>query len=262
MSLEGSIIVTRNDANEKLYGERFTAKQLLNGTVPQPREADSLYRALNAKFHTLGNTGTMYQRAIQQDESKNTLFRNTTMSKPGTLRIPAVRQITGGYGAPLPALPPVQPPSIQTANQITYPTPHQIPQEPPSPIPQQYRSPPHTHHEEKQQQQPSYPPLQAVASPAFTNASAPLPLYAGQQMSFSRDIKGTLPTPPSQNSKPMRAKALYAFTGDQEGDLSFKAGDVIYVIEKTDSQNDWWTGQSKGQLGSVSIKLVLIRIIR
>jgi hypothetical protein len=256
------VIVTRNDANEKLYGERFTAKQLLNGTVPQPREADSLYRALNAKFRNLGNTGAMYQRTIQQDESKTALYRNTTMSKPGTLRIPAVRQITGGYGAPNLALPAPPPPTSQVANpalQIAYPSLHQTAQQPLSPIPQQYRSPPHTkdHHEEKVQHQPNYPPQAAMASPAYTNASAPPPMYAGQRLSFSRDIKTSMPPiSPSQNSKPMKAKALYAFTGDQEGDLSFEAGDIIYVTEKTDSQNDWWTGRLKGQLGSVSKALV------
>lgn len=133
-------------------------------------------------------------------------------------------------------------------------------QQPPSPIPQQYPSLPHSKdncYEEKEEYQPNCPSQVATSS-----ASAPPPLYTGQRMTFSRDIKQasvvspvpTAPEAPSQNSKPMRAKALYAFTSDQEGDLSFEAGDVIYVTEKTDSQNDWWTGRLRGQLGSVSKK--------
>lgn len=99
VSLEGTIVITRSDANDKLYGEHFTAKQLLNGTVPPPREADSLYRALNNKFKTHGNTG--YHRAIQQaQQGESTLYRNTTMSAPGTLKIPPIRLAITGPGAP------------------------------------------------------------------------------------------------------------------------------------------------------------------
>ncbi|KAI8637082.1 hypothetical protein BD408DRAFT_447933 [Parasitella parasitica] len=100
VSLESSVIFTRNDASEKIYGERVFAKQLLNGSVAPPYEADSLYRALDAKSRTLGNTGTIYQRTIQQEESKGNVYRCTSISAPGTLRIPGVRQQVGGYGAP------------------------------------------------------------------------------------------------------------------------------------------------------------------
>ena len=36
VSLEGSAIIERRDANEKLYGQRFTARQLLEGAVRPP----------------------------------------------------------------------------------------------------------------------------------------------------------------------------------------------------------------------------------
>ncbi|OAR00207.1 hypothetical protein LLEC1_01184 [Akanthomyces lecanii] len=38
------------------------------------------------------------------------------------------------------------------------------------------------------------------------------------------------------------AIALYNFDADQPGDLGFKKGDVITVLKKTESDNDWWTG--------------------
>ncbi|OAD02973.1 hypothetical protein MUCCIDRAFT_141954 [Mucor lusitanicus CBS 277.49] len=212
VSLEGSVIFTRNDANEKLYGERVTAKELLNGSVAPPREADSLYRALNAKFHTLGSTGAMYQRTIQHEESKGNLYKSTSISAPGTLRIPG-------------------------------------PHPPPSPMPTY-----NTNNNNNYNAAPNYTNSSTYNKPDYKQAVPP-PLYDGQQLSFSRDIKKSVaapppPPPPSQNSKPQRARALYAFTSEQEGDLTFQAGDIITVTEKTESQEDWWTGRLNGQLGS------------
>nr|XP_033472227.1 SH3 domain-containing YSC84-like protein 1 [Epinephelus lanceolatus] len=37
--------------------------------------------------------------------------------------------------------------------------------------------------------------------------------------------------------------AIHPFTGQQPGDLSFTPGDRITVLNKTDSQYDWWEGQ-------------------
>lgn len=44
--------------------------------------------------------------------------------------------------------------------------------------------------------------------------------------------------------------ATHAFTGQQQGDLSFSPGDRITVVTKTESQYDWWEGQLEdGQVG-------------
>jgi hypothetical protein len=40
--------------------------------------------------------------------------------------------------------------------------------------------------------------------------------------------------------KKNEAIALFTFEADQPGDLSFKKGDIITVLKKTDSDNDWW----------------------
>ena len=101
ISLEGSVVVTRGDANEKLYGQRVTAKELLSGAIPPPPEADALYRALNAKFHTLGNQTYSPNADGTRSIGRNNTFKSTNISAPGTLsQPPPVRQI-GGYGAPL-----------------------------------------------------------------------------------------------------------------------------------------------------------------
>ncbi|RKP26592.1 hypothetical protein SYNPS1DRAFT_13980 [Syncephalis pseudoplumigaleata] len=49
ISLEGSAIIERKDANAKFYGRPITAKELLSGDVEPPAAADALYAALYAR---------------------------------------------------------------------------------------------------------------------------------------------------------------------------------------------------------------------
>ncbi|KAF2858662.1 DUF500 and SH3 domain-containing protein [Piedraia hortae CBS 480.64] len=48
VSLEGSVLVERRDANEKIYGQKFTARQLLEGSVRAPPQADALMQVLRS----------------------------------------------------------------------------------------------------------------------------------------------------------------------------------------------------------------------
>lgn len=43
--------------------------------------------------------------------------------------------------------------------------------------------------------------------------------------------------------------ALYDFEGQNEGDLTFKEGDRIRVVRKTESRDDWWDGEVQGRVG-------------
>jgi len=44
----------------------------------------------------------------------------------------------------------------------------------------------------------------------------------------------------------IRTQAIYDFTGEDEGELSFKKGDIIFV---TDNTGDWWEGEVNGMQG-------------
>lgn len=59
------------------------------------------------------------------------------------------------------------------------------------------------------------------------------------------------PPPPPQISskKPLSVIAMFDFNGQEQGDLSFKAGDCIEIVKRTDSKEDWWTGKIKGREG-------------
>jgi lipid-binding SYLF domain-containing protein len=227
VSLEGSVIVSRGDANEKLYGRRVTANELLTGVVPPPPEADALYRALNAKFHTLGSQ--TYNRSIGDGTGERaiigrsgTTFKSTHISAPGTLKQPPPIRQSGGYGAPMTAPPPnyqQQPPSYQQQNN-TY---------------------------NNSYGQDVKPPIQSNynESPSYDTTN-------NNNFAYQAAAKrAPPPPPPSRRAVPAEptARALYAFDGQQDGDLSFREGDIITIVQKTESQDDWWTGKVNGRQG-------------
>ncbi|KAJ9122378.1 hypothetical protein QFC22_001800 [Naganishia vaughanmartiniae] len=98
------------------------------------------------------------------------------------------------------------------------------------------------------------PPPAHAASPAV---AAPPPYTAGGSglASTAGSIKKAPPPPPpmkraaSAAPQPEICVALYDFAPQAEGDLGFKAGDVIEVIERSDTQDDWWTGRLNGVTG-------------
>ncbi|SPN97765.1 probable RVS167 protein [Cephalotrichum gorgonifer] len=53
---------------------------------------------------------------------------------------------------------------------------------------------------------------------------------------------------PSPNNA-VTVTALYDYAAQAEGDLSFKAGDVIEIIRKTANENEWWSGKLNGKTG-------------
>ncbi|KAL9097553.1 MAG: hypothetical protein Q9165_000449 [Trypethelium subeluteriae] len=59
------------------------------------------------------------------------------------------------------------------------------------------------------------------------------------------------PPPPPKRAPSMSnwATALYDFDGQGEGDLIFREGDRIRIVEKTGSVDDWWEGELRGKQG-------------
>ncbi|CAG8482657.1 6338_t:CDS:10 [Diversispora eburnea] len=107
VSIEGSVIIERKDANSKFYHRKVSAKELLSGKVSPPPQADILYRALNAKASL--NTGGLrggggLQRSISLSNSlsNNNNRNNTSQSKvkPSVSKSPTKPPI-----APKPNLP-------------------------------------------------------------------------------------------------------------------------------------------------------------
>ena len=56
VSLDGKVIVTRHNVNEKFYGQQISASELLGGEVPTPPAAQPLYDALK-RCHVYATSG-------------------------------------------------------------------------------------------------------------------------------------------------------------------------------------------------------------
>jgi amphiphysin len=101
----------------------------------------------------------------------------------------------------------------------------------------------------------------AGKSPAPSTYEAPPPPYSsGSSVAASTAstaaaaaaAKRAPPPPPPLKPKPAPVNyvvALYDFSAQADGDLDFKVGDRIEVVERTDSSEDWWTGRLDGRTG-------------
>lgn len=54
---------------------------------------------------------------------------------------------------------------------------------------------------------------------------------------------------------PLRVKALYDFEPNEEGELGFKEGDIIKVLDS--AYRDWWKGEAHGQTGIFPVNYVV-----
>ncbi|KAI8599652.1 hypothetical protein EDD21DRAFT_379261 [Dissophora ornata] len=215
VSIEGSVIVERKDANETFYRQKVTAAELLSGSITPPPQADILYRALNSRAsdsnHGIhrGNGSTASEHGLGSDGY------NIGRS-PSTA--------SGRYGSPY---------GSQTLGH-----PHAIGEKA---------------HESEADQLPRYTPSAVSAvgrKPMIGRVSTD---NSGHPATANQNIvnqSGPRVPPPRIGAKPEVVTALYDFAGEQATDLSFKKGDLITVTKKTDSRNDWWTGRCSGREGS------------
>lgn len=96
------------------------------------------------------------------------------------------------------------------------------------------------------------PPYSAAALPAKS------PSLGGSNAAALAAAVAGKPKPPPPKPKPSRlaaapavetVTALYDYSAQAEGDLSFRAGDVIEVVTRTQNDNEWWTGKINGRQG-------------
>ena len=103
------------------------------------------------------------------------------------------------------------------------------------------------------------PPYSSSLSPALSSVSSSMVGRAnstGSSWGAAAKAKGAAPPPPKP--KPSRlsaapvvetATALYDYEAQAEGDLSFSLGDVIEIVQRGATENEWWTGKLRGRQG-------------
>ena len=200
VSLEGSAIVERRDANEKLYGQRLTAQQLLTGAVRPPPQAAPLLNVLNSRIFNgtrQGSVGdTMYNDVpVYDDRHDDVVWNGQRGSAYGE----------GGMNAP-------QRSNTWQDDVYDRPAGGGI-------------SRSNTMGSRGVDDDYVYRDRPAAAeSSAPTRPAAPKPNFASKQALLKKN----------------EAVALFTFEADQPGDLGFKKGEIITVLKKTDSDTDWW----------------------
>lgn len=99
------------------------------------------------------------------------------------------------------------------------------------------------------------PPYTAAATPG-TSVIGRGNSTGGSSLAAAAKAKGAAPPPPkpkpahlSGQPAPETCTALYDYEAQAEGDLSFITGDVIEIIQRTNSENEWWSGKVDGKQG-------------
>ncbi|EFW99216.1 bar adaptor protein [Grosmannia clavigera kw1407] len=88
----------------------------------------------------------------------------------------------------------------------------------------------------------------------FGNATS----SSGSTNALAAAVAAKSKPPPPPKPKPTRLSAvpapetvtaLYDYAAAQEGDLGFRAGDVIEIVTRTGNANEWWEGKLNGRQG-------------
>ncbi|KAJ1769950.1 BAR adaptor protein Hob1 [Coemansia sp. RSA 1843] len=98
-------------------------------------------------------------------------------------------------------------------------------------------------------------PYQGAAQPKAPYSSDPVPPGLTSPPSYRASAGAAAPQPlaprpPEKRSPPTHfVTAIYDYAAQTEGDLAFREGDKIELLERTSSKNDWWTGRLNGIKG-------------
>lgn len=217
VSLEGSAIIERRDANEKLYGQRFTARQLLEGAVRPPPAAAPLMNVLNSRIFAgvRASDEAMYNDIpVYDDRHDDVVWEGRRGSGMGE----GIRRDRTGSVSEAPRGNPSdyvysdKPKRASTWADDIYDRPSEA-----------ARSRSGSGFDEDYVYSDKAPGRKSNG-PGPGRPAAAKPIFQSKTGSL-RDNQ---------------AVALFTFDADQPGDLGFKKGEIITVTKKTDSTNDWW----------------------
>ncbi len=221
VSLEGSAIIERRDANEKMYNRKVTARELLSGSVPVPPQAEPLMRVLNSRvFAGVGGTfndTNMYNDVPVYDEShEDVVWQGQTGRAYGE----GVRSNRTGSLS-------------QSNNDYEY-------KDRPSRAATWQDDP----YDQASQRASTFSQLEATRARSSTLGDQSDYVYSDSKK--APPGRPAAPKPAfggASKASPGQAIAKFTFDADQPGDLGFKKGDIITIVKRTDNEADWWTGR-------------------
>jgi hypothetical protein len=221
------VLIERRDANEKMYNRRVTARSLLEGSTPVPREADPLMAILNSRIFAgvpaAGVSDAVYNDIPVYDDAHEDVVwqggRGQAMGEGAT----SPRSPTGGsngFGR--------APNRSSTWQDDVYDR---------GDVAGVSRS--NTGFGRSNTFASGNSGTRGRSDSDFDN-----------NYSFSDKLKPARPSAPKPAFGAKRASmaanqaiAKFTFDGEQDGDLSFKKGEIITILKRTENESDWWTGK-------------------
>ncbi|OSX63710.1 hypothetical protein POSPLADRAFT_1139527 [Postia placenta MAD-698-R-SB12] len=263
VSIEGSVIVERQDANAQAYHGDVSVKQLLSGAVPSPEWAQPLIKTLEACTGMPGNRPWIQDFRSQHNGHPSYAFGG---DRPDSLsKTKKSKSRSSSFGFPPASWGKRKPAGSYFEDEFH--DPNRAPDRP-SPRLTRALNPATGYFDTKfksdfvtDEQLRRHPRLSSIDGTGKIGMASG-DLYSGLPVGSPPPVKlnssGPPPrlTPKAELTRPLlphegvaRAIALYNFDAVQPGDLSFKKGQVITVTEKSHDVNTWWRGKLEGREG-------------
>jgi len=227
VSLEGSVIVERKDANKKFYNGAVSASQLLGGNIPAPPAADALLRVLESRSFRSDRTSenTMYNDSPVYDSNRDeTVWEGRTGDAYGEGQRSSAAQSRNSTGTGISRSSTWQD-DVYDREASTYNPPRRSNTTSQARIGRSSIAASPVFPEDGQRG-----PNQQFQRQYFqsTYSDEPTPAPTRSSIGSVKQAPGrpTAPKPafnkPASPMGPNQTVALYTFEGDQQGDLSFK----------------------------------------
>lgn len=267
VSLEGSVLIERKDANQKFYGRPVAAKAILSGKVPAPRACEPLFMVLDSRAFRkdvgIDDMDSEFYNDMPDEEDYDKMSLASARGRGGgssryggrgssryddyddydddydsgygrSSRGPSAGRMAGAGGSGRRS-------GGRYADDYDYDDDYDR-----APRGGSARGSSRRYDDDYD----DYVPRSSRRrdEEAYSDEEDDY-RSRGSRYSRSPAAAAAPPKPRPARASTTQAEALYSFTGEESGDLSFKKGDIIDITAKSDSVDDWWTGSLDGATG-------------
>lgn len=233
ISVEGSGLIERKDANRKFYGRDIRAYEILRGDVDPPKECECLYDVLDmhrraaekelvrmAKREALKHTEEERGMLKEKFGSFTSSFKSSRKSKSKSDQSPGK---DWNDSSPEPS-----PKAVKRVSEVRK-----------------------TRTVTTKTQSKGRRSVEKSLTQSTGSKSVGKSTYQSRTVTRTkRSASGASNrSTGSDDSWELKVTAVHPFQGQIPCDLSFKPGDEIIVTMRTDTQDDWWEGRLQGKVG-------------
>lgn len=233
VSLEGSAIVERREANRKFYGDNCKARYILSGKVAPPPACEPLMRILDSRAFSMNGDDDDIDDSDYFNDIPSRFSDDGSSYTAGSSRRGTVNS--------------------RSARRAAYDDDYFSDDGDDGDDARAYYS--------RQRFSPSSSKQHKEGSYSGSGSGSGSGRAGKSSRDWEEDLYDSAPQRRSSRAGTASNKALamFSFAGEQDGDLPFKKGDEITIIQKSNSTDDWWTGRignSEGIFPANYVKLL------